>query len=677
MRHTKVNTVHRGGSPLRIFVFLVWTSSFAFSQTSLADEVIGRECSPGWNAKMERLRAAQRAHACAGTATMSECRAMMGLGAVGIVSAAKARSSIGARNAAQLVRDSEFHPCPLPGRASAQHRFLGLIALEPAWAACVSRLDIHRATISNAVSDLTDEVDNAIALAKESLRAMSDLETDLGKLSPQEQAKKIAEVANRSVTDYSAEYVKAQRELETNRNGRGYQLRLNEQMDAEDLKNKKLREFKTLFNRYFGRPFHMENDAMLDLTSMSERLTPDERSRFSAVRKELYDASISEYTAKRKVDDVLRDPHVKGLQTKVDNLGTSATRIRQLGRSPDEFQLKLKKEAAALRESLSTLEKSKEALVDFAQAAKAAKTSGDLFAIGDRVRHFIPKEFLSEAGSRVYTSASAGLRATLEGLVAIEGRMTDVSHDLIRKWSAHLPSAGAGLRTTVSLAAKGLAFVAGGLVTGVTFAGNEFVSGCPGVVSSANFPADPSKSCARDFSFDNPAAAKLAAMNSQDLCELAKADPIMSGDIDALIGSNYNHFYPDVRGQCGTPLKLTSPRWGNLTYDGKETLFTPVGESKPLAIAYDDRGNERSMRLPKYIRSGGTEQVDWGESAPIGYGDRHKQATRIYRDMIRPVLAEATACCSGTGVTPPFADCARWGLTEGRHQQQRAGPTTR
>jgi hypothetical protein len=87
------------------------------------------------------------------------------------------------------------------------------------------------------------------------------------------------------------------------------------------------------------------------------------------------------------------------------------------------------------------------------------------------------------------------------------------------------------------------------------------------------------------------------------------------------------------------------------------------------------------MRLAKYIRSGGTEKVDWGESAPIGFGDRHEKATAIYRDMVRPILAEASACCSGSGVTPPASDCARWGLTGGTTgsgaQPLRGGPTGR
>jgi hypothetical protein len=259
--------------------------------------------------------------------------------------------------------------------------------------------------------------------------------------------------------------------------------------------------------------------------------------------------------------------------------------------------------------------------------------------------------------------------------------MTDISHDLLRKWTAHLPKAGAGLRTTASLAAKGIAFVGGSFVSLATFASTEFAGGCPGTPSSESFPANPDKGCSRDFSFDNPAAAKLAAMSSQDLCELAKSNSSIGSEIEQMITMNYERYYPGVRGQCGSPLKLSSSRWGNLTFDGKETLFTPIGETRPVSISYDERGNETSMRLAKYIRSGGTEKVDWGESAPIGFGDRHEKATAIYRDMVRPILAEASACCSGSGVTPPASDCARWGLTGGTTgsgaQPLRGGPTGR
>jgi hypothetical protein len=257
--------------------------------------------------------------------------------------------------------------------------------------------------------------------------------------------------------------------------------------------------------------------------------------------------------------------------------------------------------------------------------------------------------------------------------------MTDASLDLIAKWTAHLPKAGASLRTTASLAAKGIAFVGGSFVSLATFASNEFDGNCPGSPSSENFPANPDKGCSRDFSLDNPNAAKLAAMDSKDLCELAKSNPATGAEIDQMIASNYDLYYPGVRGQCGNPLRLSSPRWGNLTYDGKETLFTPMGETKPVSISYDERGNETAVKLPKYIRSGGTEKIEWGESASFGYGDRHEKVTTIYRDMVRPILAEASACCSGSGVTPPIADCTRWGLTNGSGSgsQQRGGPTAR
>lgn len=637
------------------------------------------ECLPGWGAKVERLRAAQRAHGCSGAASMSECKALMGLGAAGIATAAGARGAAASRRAALAVRDAEFHPCPLPSRTSAHYRILGLMVMDSAWAACTSSLDIHRSSIVSSIDTLTGEVDNAIASARTSLKAMEDLEKELAGLSPAERAKKIAAVGEQSAKGYNEEQKKLIKAHDLERTNLGYSRHSNEMFEAGDLKSAKMREFKTLFNRHFGRPFNQELDFNLDLQTMSERLPAHEQARFNAVRKELYDASVAEILAKRKLEAIDRDPKVSALSRKVAVLNGDIVDIRQLARNPETYPAELSKRTAVLRENLATLEKSKEALIDFGKAAKAAKSSGDLITIAERLHNFVPKQFLAESGMKVFSSVLANMRAAVEGLIQIEGKMTDISHDLLRKWTAHLPKAGAGLRTTASLAAKGIAFVGGSFVSLATFASNEFSGGCPGTPSSANFPANPDKGCSRDFSFDNPQAAKLAAMDSKDLCELAKSNPATAAEIDQMIAVNYDRYYPGVRGQCGNPLKLSSSRWGNLTYDGKETQFTPIGETRPVSISYDERGNETAIRLPKYIRSGGTEKIDWGDSAPIGYGDRHEKSTAIYRDMVRPLLAEASACCSsGGGVSPPAADCARWGLIDsGGSTPLRGGPTTR
>jgi hypothetical protein len=581
------------------------------------------------------------------------------------------------------VRDAEFRACPLPGKSTVQlpNILPGLnLFVSTAWASCTPRIEIERSQISNAISEVADEVESALNEAKSSLKAMEKLEADLAGMDEKARIAKSKAVLEASVRGHQAEFAKTQKSYEQARDRMGYQDQADKQYFAKREKDRLYRDFKDMFRATFGRPFNEELDYNIDYRS-DRNLPPHQQEKFKALFKQIEAETIKEFEARMELQKIERDPRVQRLGAQAESLNAQTNRIRSMGYNAGDYSKSLSEQTKALRASLADLEKSKEALQDFQAATKAAKSSGDLFAIADRLRNFVPKDFLADPAKRALSGAMAGLRETMEALVHIEGRMTDASHDLIRKWTAHLPKAGAGLRTTASLAAKGIAFVGGSFVSLATFASNELSGGCPGVPSSQNFPADPDKGCSRDFSFDNPAAAKLAAMDSKDLCELAKSNPNTGMEIDQMIATNYDRYYPGVRGQCGSPLKLSSSRWGNLTFDGKETLFTPIGETRPVSISYDERGNETSMRLPKYIRRGVTEKVDWGASAPIGFGDRHEKATAVYRDMVRPILAEASACCSGSGVTPPVSDCARWGLTGGTtgggSQPLRGGPTGR
>lgn len=675
MRNKKV--VHFQLALLLVFI------SFGLTPQAFAETTTAGECLPGWNAKMERLRAAQRAHSCSGSANMTECRSLMGLGAVGIAAAAKAQGAFGSRRAALAVRDAEFRACPLPGKSNVQlpNILPGLnLFVSTAWASCTPRIEIERSQISNAISEVADEVESALNEAKSSLKAMEKLETELAGMDEKTRIAKSKEVLEASIRGHQAEFAKTQKSYEQARDRMRYQEHADTQYFAKREKDRLYREFKDMFRATFGRPFDEKLDYNINYRS-DRNLAPHQQEKFKALFKEIEAESLKEFNARMKIDEIERDPQVKRLRAQAESLNSQTNRVRSMSYNAIEYSKSLSEQTADLRLSLAELEKSKEALQDFQAATKAAKSSGDLFAIADRLHRFVPKDFLADPAKRALSGAMAGLKETLATLVHIEGRMTDASLDLIRKWTAHLPEAGAGLRKTASLAAKGIAFVGGSFVSLATFASNEFAGGCPGTPSSTNFPADPDKGCSRDYSFNNPAAAKLAAMASKDLCELAKSNPNAGMEIDQMIATNYDRYYPGVRGQCGSPLKLSSSRWGNLTFDGKETLFTPIGETKPVSISYDERGNETSVRLPKYIRSGGTEKVDWGGSAPFGYGDRFEKASAVYRDMVRPILAEATACCSGSGVTPSASDCARWGLTGGStgsgSQPLRGGPTGR
>lgn len=652
-----------------------------FSQPVVAETTTGGECLPGWNAKMENLRAAQRAHSCSGSVNMTECRSLMGLGAVGIAAAAKTHGALASRKAALAVRDAEFRACPLPGKSTVHLPFLlpGLnLFMSTAWASCIPRVEIERSQISNAISKVTDEVESALNEAKASLKAMEELESDLANMDEKTQVAKSKQVLEASVRGHQAEFAKSQRNYEQVRDRLGYQEHADKQYFAQQEKSRLMRDFKAMFRATFGRPFDEEFDYNIDYNS-DRNLAPHQQQKFKAIFKEINTAVSDEFTARMEVEKIERDPQVQRLKKQAESLNSQTNRIRSMTYSPGDFRKSLSEQTKALRESRDDLEKSHEALRDFQKAVTAAKSSGDLFAIADRLQKFVPKDLLLDPAKRALAGAMAGLKQTMETLVRIDGRMTDASLDLISKWSAHLPKAGASLRTTASLAAKGIAFVGGSFVSLATFASNEFDGNCPGSPSSENFPANPDKGCSRDFSLDNPNAAKLAAMDSKDLCELAKSNPATGAEIDQIITINYDLYYPGVRGQCGNPLRLSSPRWGNLTFDGKETRFTPKGDSRPIAIRYDDRGNETSMHLPTYGRGPASKQVDWGDSAPIGFGDRHEKATAVYLNMVRPILAEASACCSGSGVTPPIADCTRWGLTNGSGSgsPQRGGPTAR
>jgi hypothetical protein len=637
---------------------------------------VASECMPGWSEKLDRLRAAQRAHACGSAENFSDCEAMMGLGIAGaaVAGVAGAKGAGAASRAVSSIRDAQFRPCPVSfgGRTLSPGKLETAILLrllgEEAWASCTSRMDIHKSQVREALRLVEAEVAAKVETSERALREMESAERRLASLPESERAAQGRALANSNLQSVQAEASKAQRAYESARNRLGYQQAFNDQMNFGDLKRSKEFELRKLFRQYFGKPM---GDELWDFQAMADRLPPDQREKFLSVDRELKDAHMREYKARMQIDSIERDSSVSKLKSTAHAVDQQALRVRQLV-SGGNYAAELAKERAALSSALSEAKRAKQTLDEMKAATEIAKSAGDLYQIASRVGQVIPKESLLDPAKKVLSATISEIGRLADTLGQIESKMTEGMASTVARFAPNLGRAAPAMRALGLATGRAVAFVGGSFVSLATFASNEGVGACTAMPTSDLFPATEANACDR-FSLENSNVREIAEMDPDALCRLAKENP----EVGMMIDQNYGRYFGGLRGQCGDPMRLASSNWGNLTYDGTRLVFTPGGESKPVVIEYDSNGNESGIRYPAALSSG-SKQLEWGESAPWGYGSIHDKSMMTYKQRILPALAEAKACCSSeSGVKPDPGDCAKWGLSNSSSRPSGGGGTTR
>lgn len=637
---------------------------------------LAAECMPGWDQKVERLRAAQRAHACSMAINFSDCESMMGLGLAGtaVAGVAGAKGVGAAKRAVSSIRDAQFRPCPvsfgrhsaLPGRF--EFALLTKVLGEEAWAACTAQLDIKKAQVSEALRIVEAEINAKLETSERALRDMEASEKRLAGLSESERAAQSRVLASQNAADIQKEATRARQAYEQARNQMGYQSYFNKQMDSADLKSSKERELRSLFQRYFGQPM---GDELWDFNAMSERLPPDQRARFDQVRRDLKQAAYDEYEARMKLDAIERDSSISKLRTVSDGVDRQALRARQLSVGGSSYYTELQKERTALSNAVEEARKAKKTLDEMRAAVAGAESAADLYQVASRVAQLVPKESLIDPAKKVLATTISQIGKVADTLSQMEGKLTMAGSQALQRFLPGVARSAPAMRALGVATGRVLAFVGGGLVSGVTFAANQ-TGNCLAMPTSDLFPATEANGCNR-FSLDNKNVQEMAEMDSDALCRLAQENP----DVLTMIDQNYSQYFGGLRGQCGNPMRISSSSWGNATFDGSRLVFTPGGESKPVTIEYDSSGNESGVRYPAAIASG-TRQVEWGESAPWGYGSVQDKTLAIYKRHIMPALAEAKACCSSeSGVKPDPGDCAKWGLSNSSSRPSGGGGTAR
>ncbi len=637
---------------------------------------LAAECMAGWDQKVERLRAAQRAHACSTAISFSDCESMMGLGLAGaaVAGVAGAKGVGAAKRAVSAIRDAQFRPCPVSfGQRSTPGRFeiafLSKVLGEDAWAACTSQLDIKKAQVSEALRMVEAEVNAKLETSERALREMESSEKRLAGMSDSERAAQSRVIASQNAAEVQKEASRAREAYEQARNKMGYQQYFNKQMDSADLKSSKERELRSLFQRYFGQPM---GDELWDFNAMSERLPPDQRAKFDQVRKDLKQAAYDEFDARMKVEAIERESSISKLRTASDAVDRQALRMRQLSVGGSDYYTELQKERQALSTALDEARRAKQTLTEMRAATEAAQTAGDLYQVASRVGQFVPKESLLDPAKRVLATTLNQVGQVADTLAQMESKLTTAGSQALQRFLPGVARAAPAMRGLGLAAGRAAAFVGGSFVSLATFAANEGAGACTAMPTSDLFPATEANGCNR-FSLDNKNVQEMAEMDSDALCRLAKENP----EVLTMIDQNYSQYYGGLRGQCGDPMRISSSTWGNATFDGSRLVFTPGGESKPVVIEYDSSGNESGVRYPAAISSG-TKQVEWGDSAPWGYGSLHDKTLATYKKNILPALAEAKACCSMEGgVKPDPNDCAKWGLTGSSPRSGGGGRTTR
>jgi hypothetical protein len=579
---------------------------------------------------------------------------MMGLGltaaAVSGVAIGKGKSA--AQNAVQRIRDAQFRPCPVSFsyQKFSPIRFLGI---DDAWASsCTSPMEIRKSQVREALRLVEAEVDDAIQKSELALQRMQETERKLAGLSPSERAAKVKEMANGTGSEIQVEASRSQRSYEDAINRRGYQRLYNEQADYADKKARDLKNLQRLFLRHTGQPM---GDGLWDMNAIAERLPPDQQAEFNLARRELKDSVGKEYQARMEIDRIERDPEVAKLKKAANSWNQEALRARRFAFDEKSFSVELEKERSAYSAALAEAKKARETLQNMKDMAEVAKSPADLYAVASRIHNFIPKESLIDPAKKVLSTTISQMGALANNLAEMEGKLTEAASGYLSKILPNVGKTGAAMRGLGLAAGRAVAFVGGAAFSIASFASNEPAGPCTAMPTSELFPANPDRGCDR-FSFDNANVQKMAEMDPDALCALAKENP----EVLQMINSNYGQYYGGMRGQCGPPLRVSSSGFGNATFNGKDLTFVPPGQTNAITIEFDSSGNESGVRMP----NGRVQtRLQWGESAPFGRGDELESALRVYRQRMLPVLAEAKACCSsGDGVKPDPADCSKWDL---------------
>ncbi|CAN5475183.1 hypothetical protein BH10BDE1_BH10BDE1_26240 [soil metagenome] len=627
---------------------LLMAPAFSFGDS----ELTGRECMPGFNAMLAKVRAVQRANSCSQTGNLADCKVQMGVGALAIGAAATIKATGLGGKVAQTIRDASSRPCPF---VASRPSFSFLLIDSATAAGCTPQLDIERARINNAMDVVADELALRKKQAEQTLAALEKISEDVGSATGADRNLKIKAAIDKSVESSMRELNGAQKAYSAAQMSNGYQQLVNDEYEGRAAKSAKLAELKSMMRNWLGLSL---DDSLYNFEEIGKRLSEAQRTQLNETRKALSEAGTKEYLATRGLSDIDRQPEVARLKARYEALNTQTVELKQMARSPEKYVENLNKTKTELQTSMAGISKSETAMADFRATLKLAKTNDDLYAIASRLHAFIPKEsLLDPAKSAVATALKEA--AAIANRVATGARgMTEPVLSLLAKYPA-VAELAAGSRIVGGIVLRGLAFTGGLLVTGLTFAANDMQSNtCGDMTSSKIFPRDPKKGCSLDLSPNSATAQKIFEMDPSAMCQLMKENP----EVKSMVDMNYSQAYPPTRAQCGTPMTFAIAGRGHATYDGKKVTMLSPGDPRETIVEFDANGNEYAIKFPKTSRGGGWDTLALEESPAFGSGDRFDRFTHDYRTQILPMIAEAGACCSDTGVSPTASECSRYGI---------------
>lgn len=643
---------------LSSFLISLFVLSPALAETS------NSECMPGWNATLMNVRAIQRAHSCSLTGNLSDCQVQMGVGALAVSAAAAKYGKDLAGKAIQAIRDVNSRPCPFV----ASKNSLSFLILEQAYAAgCTPQIEIERARVSNAMDVVAEEMALRKQQAESTLAEMEKIQKEIASANGPDRAAKIKAAIDRSAAASMDELTKANKAVETQKLSRGWQELSNQSYDAAKTKSAKMAELKTLMRNWLQLPL---DDTPYNYDEITKNLQPSERERLLKVRKDMLAANTEEYLSRRSMSTIEAEPEMKRLATRANALNTQTVELKNLSYKPGEFVEQLDKNVNEMKTGISKISASQTAFTDFRAALAGSKTMEDIYAIGSRLHNFIPKELLIDpakhaVGTALREAASVGARLAEYG-----GKMTEASLNLLQKYP-QLAELAEGGRIAGSLLIRGIALTGGALVSGLTFASNDFgPQKCGEMTTSKIFPRDPKNGCSQDLSVGSPIAEKIFAMDPAAMCQLMKENP----EVVSMVQGNYDHMYPQTRAQCGQPMTFAIEGRGQVRYDGKTASIMRPGDPRETIVQFNANGSESGLLFPKTSGRVLYEKLAWNESPSLGSGDRFDRFTHEYRTQVLPMIAEASACCSGEGVTPTAGECSRYGI---QASQSRPGSNTR
>ncbi len=642
-----------------------------FAATVSGSAFAAEECMPKWNQKMEQLRASQRAYSCEIAATLEECEANMGLGKAAQYLAAGGLGGTMMKEAGQRIRDKNFRVCQI-----ASLNYFDLI-VSKAWASpgvCTHPDFINQRRIRNTADLMIEEHKRILAgvnqvaeqkqQALNALEATSDPKVRAALFEEQVKAAK-ASLAN------AAEQVTAEHNT------------LMQSLGSRDINAREARAMYDATSTWQNLSMELNRHApqhrvyaevggiSADLRKklLADGVGAERADQLSDMLERAGRAEEERSRAKNYSKALHNDPRVKESQLKVQGAREAVENFKPpkvTTTGPSQEDLAAARKALVETQALAkNLVRRGDDLAKLRQGAVMPMSKAEVKAVAELLGDVMPKEILKDPS---HAAIRKGIW-DIQNAAKFMGEITPSPHknagiaNFLRQVT---PYASQVRRSMI----KGATVAAGAVFAGVASAGElALYSGSVNCASMGpeKFYKRDLETCKVDMSFANPVNQKLAELESEELCRLAKDNP----EILEMIESNYRTYYSSTtKVACGPPLQATYTDGLSVTYSKDKLIYKLKESAEPIEMTYNRFGVEEGTLVKMdagVMGSDGklahaTETVPWGKKTTTAHY-KYNPFEKRYKMNVRPMVVEAAACCSGDGVQPPDDECAsRYGI---------------